>query len=215
MLRVPLLTYYKSLAHADLTTFVQGNDSVLGMKRPWLVGTPAPPLTADYWFGLPTNTPPTMLPAPHTVSLIVFIDPKPGEPVTSRLINHDAQIRRLHTQFPALHIILLATTKGHWANENLTTHPEREAQLMYHYVHDSLDVPGIMGVVTQRTRIVANGHALPIQLPLFDQYMVDVRDLNGQFFLVDADGWVVSQYTNEQLTLLVRRLLAKSTGALP
>lgn len=201
---VQWLTYLKTLAHADLTRFVQLVDSGWqGGKRPWLVGTPAPPLTADYWFGTPSNAAPSQAPAPNAVSLIVFVDPRPGQPVSG----HDALLRRLHSKVPTLPIILIAVTHGAWANESLLGHPEREAQLMYHYVHDSLQVPGIMGVLKGKQQVATtDGQTLPVQLPMFEHYMVDVRDLNGQSFLVDPDGWVVDQRT---FLPLIQRLVAK------
>jgi hypothetical protein len=117
-------------------------------------------------------------------------------------------LRRLHAEYPALQIILMAATHGHWANEELREHPEREAQLMYQYVHDSLHVPGIMGVLTGKQRVVtSDGKTLPVELPLFNQYMIDASQIGGQVFLVDRDGMVVDQ--GQSLLALVPRLLAK------
>lgn len=208
------LTYLKSLGRGDLRRFVRSVDSTYpGGKRPWLVGAEAPPLTADYWFGTPTKTPtttpssaaPPTMPVPNAVSLIVFLDPVSGRPATGK----DAVLRRLHAKYPALQIILMTVTTGVWANQSLLGHPEREAQLMYSYVHDSLQVPGIMGVLRgQQRAVTSDGKMFPVQLPLLDRYLVDVGSLNGQVFLVDRDGLVVDQ--GMSLVPLVPRLLAKS-----
>lgn len=203
------LTYLKSLDREDLRRFVQSVDSVY--KRPWLLGTYAPQLSADYWFGTPSNVSsntPTSMPAPNTVSLIVFISPASGKPATTSV--RDAMLRRLHAKYPALQIILMTVTTGVWANESLLDHPDREAQLMYHYVHDSLQVPGIMGVLAGKQRMVTtDGKTLPVQLPLLDRYMLDVSGLNGQLFLVDRDGIVVDQ--GMSLVPVIPRLLVKSS----
>lgn len=205
------LTYIKSTDHADLQRFVQAVDSNWpGGKRPWLVGTPAPPLSANYWFGTPSNTPtlPAAVPVANAVSLIVFIHPESGKPAANTP-ERDAMLRRLHAKYPALQIILMTVTTGIWANESLLDHPEREAQLMYHYVHDSLQVPGIMGVLTGKQRVAtSDGRMLPVQLPLLDAYKLDIRTLLGQVFLVDRNGLVVDQGLS--LVPLVPRLLAKS-----
>jgi hypothetical protein len=202
---VQRLTYLKTLASADLRRYAQLADSGWpGGKRPWLVGTMAPPLAADYWFGTPSGKAPTAVPVPNAVSLIVFINSEAGRPGTGR----DAMLRRLHSKYPALQIVLIGVTDGVWANESLLEHPEREAQLMYQYVHDSLQVPGIMGIVRGRQRVVTpDGKTVPIQLPMFDRYMVDVTGLLGQQFLVDRDGMVVDE--GQSLFALVPRLLAK------
>jgi hypothetical protein len=201
---VQRLTYLKTLARADLRRYAQLADSGWpGGKRPWLVGTKAPPLAADYWFGTPSGAAPAAVPIPNTVSLIVFINSEAGRQGTGR----DAMLRRLHAKYPALQIILIGVTDGVWANASLLAHPEREAQLMYQYVHDSLQVPGIMGVVRGQQRVVTpDGKTVPVQLPMFDRYMVDVTQLLGQQFLVDRDGMVVDQ--GQSLFALVPRLLA-------
>lgn len=204
---VQRLIYLKTLDHADLKRFAQLVDSTWpGGKRPWLVGTPAPPLAADYWFGTSSNVAPAAVPASNAVSLIAFIGPRPGEPAM-RNPDKDALLRQLHAKYPALQIILMTATTGVWANESLLDHPEREAQLMYHYVHDSLHVPGIMGVVAGKQQAVTpDGQMFPVQLPLFDRYIVDVSHLSGHMFLVDRDGTVVDE--GMSLDVLVPRLLA-------
>lgn len=205
---VARFTYFKTLSHADLTRFIQLVDSNWpGGKRSWLVGTPAPPVTADYWFGTPGNVPPANLPAPHTVSLIVFMRPAPGRPAT-RSLETDVLLRRIHTLCPTLPIILMSVTEGSWANTSLLKHPEREAELMYHYVHDSLQVPGIMGVVKGQQHVVtSDGVVMSAQLPLFNRYMLDVGGLSGQMFVVDQEGWVVDMGA---AMALVPRLVAKA-----
>jgi hypothetical protein len=201
---VQRLTYLKTLDRADLRRYIALVDSGWpGGTRPWLVGTKAAPITADYWFGTPSGKAPAAVPVPNALTLIVFVNPEAGQPGTGK----DAVLRRLHAKFPALQIVLIGVTDGVWANESLLEHPEREAQLMYQYVHDSLQVPGIMGIVRGQQRVVtSDGKTLPVQFPVFDRYMVDVKYLMGQPFLIDRDGVVVDE--GQSLAALVPRLLA-------
>jgi hypothetical protein len=136
------------------------------------------------------------------------MSPAAGKPATNNA-SKDAMLRRLHAKYPALQIILMTATHGQWANEKLREHPEREAQLMYQYVHDSLHVPGIMGVLTGKQRVVtSDGKTLPVELPLFNQYMIDASQILGQVFLVDRQGRVVDQ--GMSLLDLLPRLLRTS-----
>jgi hypothetical protein len=202
---VERLTYVKTLDHADLTRFVQSVDSASGMNRPWLVGKLAPPVTADYWFGTPSNKAPEVVPAPGEVSLLVFVGPRRGNAATNSP-QKDAMLRWLHMKYPSLRIVFVAVTRGYWASESLLDHPEREAKLMYQYVHDSLQVPGIMGVIAMKQQVVtSDGRTLPVEPQLFDQYKIDASVPVGNLFLVDRQGWVVDQ--GASLIALIPRLL--------
>jgi hypothetical protein len=211
---VQRLTYIKTLDRADLKRYLQLVDSAWPTgKRPWLVGTMATPITADYWFGTPSNAAPPAVPVAGAVSLIMFINPSPVMAAASTS-EKDAMLRRLHSRYPELQIILIAVTKGFWENESLLGHPEREAQLMYHYVHDSLQVPGIMGIIRGKQQVVTpDGKTLPVQIPELDRYRVGVTGLHGQRFLVDRDGMIVDE--GMSLVALAPRLVTQSTRRKP
>jgi hypothetical protein len=213
ILDVAHLTYLTTLSHANLMHWLAVRDSVrheLGVDaaiRPdSLVGKPAPQITGEYWFN--TTTPAPMVPAPGRVSLIVFDNPDAGvtQKVDSRVFG---ELRQLHTMFPDLQIVLVATTQGSFRGKYLMTHPDSEAALIHHYF-DTLQVPGILCVAKSTYRTVVGGQAIPLGTPVLDAYKLDPRGYSNRYFLVDAQGWVVSQDLPSSLDdeEFIRRLLA-------
>ena len=130
-------------------------------------GRPAPPLAGDYWFGRTDKTP---LPAPGRVTLLAFVDHRCGV----RCYPGYAMIRRLHRRFgDALDIVLVAQTFGYFRLRPPPS-PAEEAEMMWHYFHDDLALPGALTVSATAMR----------QLPPPDGRYLSDSTANGRNYRV-------------------------------
>ncbi|MBX6330560.1 MAG: hypothetical protein IRY91_01800 [Gemmatimonadaceae bacterium] len=102
-------------------------------------GRPAPPLAGDYWFGRRDTMP---RPAPGRVTLLAFVDHRCGV----QCYPGYALLQRLHRRFgDALDIVLVAQTFGYFRLRPPPS-PSEEAEMMWHYFHDDLALPGVLTV---------------------------------------------------------------------
>lgn len=199
-------TYLKTGNHDDFTRYRSAQAAIFLPNA--ILGTPAPPITGDYWF----NRPPgafANVPALGQVSLVCFTQPSI---YTSNASDIYKRLRKLHAQFPTLQIILVSATKGSFQGQDFLGHPEQEAERIHAVLTDSFKVPGILAVTKGVFKKIAVGHTLPLPLPLLDAYHIDPRE-NQVTFLVDAQGWIVAVNRWDEMT--IRELLAHATTAAP
>lgn len=185
------MTYRRSLTHEDLIQSLEARRQGAGLIG-WqsidsLVGKLAPPIRGDYWFPTPDGP----MPIPGDVSLIVFDDPQDINP-SFRLSERDyAELRRLHSLFPALQIVLVGMTRGVFQGHFLWQDPAEEARMVKQLLIDSLRVPGILCIIKGEYHTVEDGRVLPLVPPQLKPWKLDPRLYGRHVFLVDKRGWIV------------------------
>lgn len=167
----------------------------LGSGHPALLGTVAAPVTGASCFTSPATPTPTLglTPQLHTSgvpSLVIFLDtPEGGEGDDSRMQLY-RDLRRLHQDFPALRIVLVAILHGRYRQRWLQEHPAEEATFLHQELADSLGVPGSLCVVQPEYQALPNGWRRPLLPPLEQAYdLDDVNQYGG--FLIDPQGRIV------------------------
>jgi hypothetical protein len=178
-----------------------------------LAGTKAALITGAYRFPLLGTGTKNTIPAPSTVSVIVFIDPEKvgGAGYTIGAGRGLGELRRLQTEFPALQIVLVAVTQGSFRGHDLFDHPEAEANYIHQLLSDSLQLPGTVCVIRSGFRKVPGGHAIPVANTVLDAYGLNVWEYGGHAFLVDKQGSIVNTFSgSEEDESLIRDLLERA-----
>jgi hypothetical protein len=206
------LQYMQTLSSDALHKWASQKVSIIPSDK--LVGHPAVPITADYWFNVPSGKPIPKIPAPGQVSLIMFVSSSTGMINVPNNGRQFQELRRVHKLFPQLQIVTVAITSGVFHAKNVIGRPDSEANLLHQYLTDSLQLPGILCVVKNGYRTLPNGHVLPDTNSVLNAYHLDPRAgrYQGREFLVDATGTIVrtlgiSSLRDEEL---IRRLLAQA-----
>ena len=168
-------------------------------------GQPAPPIVGDYWFRRGTGSDSTR-PTPGRVNLVVFTGARgeTGDCVPrTRLSLEEARretvcpngmgdllvLRQLAQRFPALAITVLGRTKG--AFVTTAYEPAQEAEQLRRWLHDGLQVPGVLAITRGTFR----------RRPAPDRRLTHLPDANDKawpagsyVFLVDHNGVIVSDH---------------------
>lgn len=178
-------TFIKTPTHANLAEWIAVRDSVFhrpkGTTIDSLINRPAPHLDADHWFNLPAGTAsPPVIPAPGVVSLLVFVNEITPE--------WAAQLQHLHTQYPALHIVLATMTSG--AQDTPAQVAQNAARIAQRFT-DVLHWPVSVGVLETKYHTESDASDIPVASPVLDRFHLDPRQYAGNAFLVDAQGWLL------------------------
>jgi hypothetical protein len=187
-----------------------------------MIGQKAPPIVAKYWS--PAEAADAPRPTPGHVALVTFLaygDCLEGsrmgmiltgeQAAPARCFQLAATLHRLARQFPSLQITTVARTHGYFAY--LSPSPDEEAALIEREL-SAFDFPGAIAVAaTPFTRLAAP-----------DDRRIDAPDSNvvryafgaadspaenplGAFYLIDADGTLVSVGATGQEVAHIARLI--------
>lgn len=194
---VAWLAYLQTPSHANLARWVAARDSMLhvpaGTTIDSLIDRPAPRLSGDYWFNVPSGSTSPLVPAPGRVTLLRF-----GDDLDSA---QAAKLRQLSVTYPSLQIVLVAMTHGR-------TDTAEEARRISRRLTDALQRSALVCVLQTRYHADSLATQIPLASPVLDRFHLDPRDYDNISFLIDAEGWLISDAMNGWDERLVQRLVA-------
>lgn len=193
-LQLAKLEYAQSLTHADLTrlaTIVKTRDDLfLRVGQPAyahaarFLGAPLPALSCHYTFD-PAGAPGEGAARASLSGRSALFFYAREWTNTETLEQSLKALRRLHAAIPSLPITLVAEATEVFADRSFTGHPDQEAQLLHHYITDSLRAPGSVCIMNADTETVANGHVITGATPAAELFS------QGPLFIADPTGVVV------------------------
>ncbi len=168
------------------------------------LGRPYPALHPEFWFHRPAGA--ATQPRPGHITLIQMVDPPSGYHE-----NMAAALHRLKARFgDAVDVILLATTRGHFAGR-VQLAPAEEAQLLAEQILGEWKVDATVGVyVTPHDTLPApDRRRIPRPIPELNDALYGggamVIDQRGHLILADVIS--ISSATERALHRLLARLL--------
>ena len=192
---------------------------------PFPYNEPAPPITADFWFGVEKPVRPR--PTPGRVSLVVFVNNEdecfqgPLTEESPTCWNQAATLRRLAQRFPALEITLVAHTRGRFAYLEPPP-PAEEAELIRQWLLGAHRIPAALAVsITPSWRLPdPDGRPIRRDSPVMTAYSFGKRFNAGTLraVLIDEDGVVVHvsnalvNRNEAEFSSMIEALLTRAPG---
>lgn len=193
--------YLKTPTRANFLKFLAVRDSSAHLPPGYsvdstILGQPAG-LIDGYWFNTPPGIDHPVVPAPGTVTLLVFVDLAEGRTLGPDMRAMADQLRRIHARYPALQVVTVSEIRGRFQGKEFQDRPQEEAARMADFVAHELRIPGMFCVLPLQYHSEPGLSAVPLPSPVLDHYRLDPRNINGFFFFVDREGWIVQ--TNEDV----------------
>lgn len=216
LFHVELLDSLRKSTESYATTLHESLYKILQEKVNTKTGEKLPALEGDFWF--PAGAEKNSYPQSGKISLIYFINAR--EAVGARSLSEFAVLRRLQSRFPALDVLLVATTKGYFGSLEPPV-PEAEAKLINDLVKNLYKLPGTL-TVTDRPIIPIedpDGRILSQIIPNALNYPGELNSPKfGKYYLADESGLLVSNegisaLEEDRLSDLIQALIDRNSKA--